>query len=118
VWTIGVGRNLQTKGITQEEAMILLNNDIEEAIRDLEETIFPEMYYVLPYQVRLVLVNMRFQMGPKGFRGFREMIRELKKDPIDYQKVVKEMKDSLWFKVQTPERAKELVRIMKEFAAT
>jgi lysozyme len=112
VWTIGVGRNLQTNGITKEEAMILLNNDIEDAVRDLEENIFPEEWPKFPYRVQLVLVNMRFQMGPKGFRGFQRMIRALRDQ--NYPEVVKEMKDSLWFKVQTPERAKELTMLLND----
>ena len=40
-WTIGVGRNIEDKGISEEEAMFLLENDIKECIEDLEK-IFPD----------------------------------------------------------------------------
>ena len=33
--TIGVGRNLETRGITQEEAIYLLDNDISKVFRFL-----------------------------------------------------------------------------------
>ena len=37
--TIGIGRNLEDKGITEKEAVMLLENDIHECIEDLK-TIF------------------------------------------------------------------------------
>jgi lysozyme len=44
--TIGVGRNLEDKGITEEEAVMLLENDIQECLKDLG-TIF-QAFDLLP----------------------------------------------------------------------
>jgi lysozyme len=34
--TIGIGRNLEGKGITEQEAVMLLENDIQECLDDLK----------------------------------------------------------------------------------
>ena len=44
--TIGVGRNLEDKGITEKEAVMLLENDIQECLEDLK-TIF-DKFDMLP----------------------------------------------------------------------
>ena len=36
-WTIGAGRNLQDRGITEDEAMYLLDNDIKRVMSQLDE---------------------------------------------------------------------------------
>ena len=35
-WTIGAGRNLEDRGITEEEAMYLLDNDIKRVMNQLK----------------------------------------------------------------------------------
>jgi lysozyme len=35
--TIGIGRNLEGKGITKQEAIMLLENDIQECLDDLTD---------------------------------------------------------------------------------
>jgi lysozyme len=35
--TIGIGRNLEGKGITKQEAVMLLENDIQECLDDLTD---------------------------------------------------------------------------------
>ena len=36
--TIGVGRNLEDKGLSNEEALFLLQNDIIEAVKELKKS--------------------------------------------------------------------------------
>ena len=67
--TIGIGRNLEANGISEEEAMYLLDNDIDRVIANLDK-IFPA-WKVMPSKARLVCIDMCFQMGITGFMNFR-----------------------------------------------
>lgn len=69
--TIGVGRNLRSKGITNGEAMLLLDHDIDECVHDL--TTFAWFPNLDPVRQR-VLIDLRFNLGPNGLRNFRQML--------------------------------------------
>ena len=106
--TIGVGRCLQIKGISHDEAMIFLKNDIDEAAESVEK--------ILPWSADLsedhflVLVNMCFQMGVSGLLGFRKFLGYLQKKRFD--KAGEEMLNSKWAKEDSPSRAFELFSII------
>ena len=105
--TIGIGRNLEDKGISEKEAVMLLENDIEECIEDLE--IVFQGFDLLPEAVKLVLVDMRFNLGPGRFRHFKKMIAAVKDQ--DFAKAGAEMKDSRWYR-QVSRRGETLVNMM------
>jgi len=107
--TIGIGRNLEDKGITEKEAVMLLENDIQECIEDLKN-IFRD-FDLLPESVRRVLVDMRLNLGPNRFRKFKKMIRGVKDQ--NFTQAAAEMKDSLWY-TQVGQRARTLVKMMSE----
>lgn len=100
--TIGYGRNLEHKGITQEEANHLLLNDIITVETQLQEYDF---YTIQPDQVKEVLINMCFQLGLTGLLKFKKFIKAL--ESKDYYLASLEMMDSRWAK-QTPNRALRL----------
>ena len=50
---------------------------MQECLEDLE-TIF-QAFDLLPESVQQVLVDMRFNMGSKGFRAFKKMISAVQK---------------------------------------
>ena len=104
--TIGVGRNLQ-KGITRDEAMFLLNNDIRYAIQ--EAMTFP-WYEKLTEQRKRVIVNMIFNLGLTRFSGFKNTIRYLEMG--DYEAASEEMLDSKWAR-QVGVRATRLSDMMR-----
>ena len=106
--TIGVGRNLEDKGITEKEAILLLENDIKECIKDLK-TVFQD-FEGLAEPVQFALIDMRFNLGPGRFRGFKKMIDAVENG--DFEKAAAEMKDSRWY-TQVGERAQTLVNMMK-----
>jgi lysozyme len=106
--TIGYGRNLEGKGVSQHEAEYLLNGDINDCLYDLM-MIFGR-FYDFPEDVQHVLVDMRFNLGPGGFRSFKLMISALK--DWQFEEAAKEMKDSKWYE-QVPNRAKKLVKMME-----
>ena len=69
--TIGVGRNLSDRGITDAEARYLLDNDINTAIGDLLElTWFPDLD---PIRQR-VFVDLCFNLGITRLRLFTKML--------------------------------------------
>lgn len=105
-WTIGYGRNLEDRGITQAEAEYLLANDVEETIAQL--SVIPG-YSNADTKRKAVLVNMAFQMGVTGVKQFKNMWAALEEQ--DYKTASAEMLNSRWAR-QTPSRANELARIM------
>ena len=70
VLTIGVGRNLEN-GITREEALYLLDNDIIRHAAELGQR-FP-VVHSLDQRRYEVLVNMAFNMGIPRLATFRKM---------------------------------------------
>jgi len=105
--TIGVGRNLDDTGITREEALTLLNNDIATVRREVE--------LGLAWVSRLnparkdVILDMVFNLGLPRFRRFTRTIAAIKAE--DWEDAAREMLDSQWAK-QVGKRAKELAAMM------
>src|SRR5690606_20289906 len=101
-WTIGVGRNLEdvglsrdeqlklfgtsglnreeiidgllVRGISEEEALFLLDNDIKKCTADVKK--FPWFESLDPVRQK-VIVDMCFNLGLNGLKGFRKMIGHL-----------------------------------------
>lgn len=106
--TIGIGRNLDDVGISPAEADMLLQNDIDSAMRSLD-IIYPSARKLDQARYH-VLVNMTFNMGINKMRQFKKMFAAL--DQHDYETVSQEMLNSRWAK-QVGKRAVRLARIMK-----
>ena len=67
--TIGVGRNCLDNGITEEEAMYLLNNDIADVINKLDK--HWTAWRKLPITAQYVCIDLVFNMGINSFMSFR-----------------------------------------------
>ena len=112
--TIAYGRNLDAVGISEQEADILLNNDIVRAEKDLQTVFDPAFLYEsggLSYDRYSVLVNMIFNLGLTRFKGFKKMIQAVK--DLDFDRAAREMLDSRWAK-QVKQRAYELALMMEK----
>lgn len=105
--TIGYGRNLDTKGISKDEAEHMLDNDIKDVVKPLEKY---EWYNKLDPIRQKVLIDMGFNLGIPGLLKFKKMIAALKKD--DYKKAAGEMANSRW-STQVHSRAYRLIMMMK-----
>lgn len=68
--TIGVGRNLDDNGISEDEALYLLENDIKRVTANLDK--MWGVWRTFPEKAQLVCVDMTFQMGITGFMNFRQ----------------------------------------------
>lgn len=106
--TIGVGRNLEDRGITREEALFLLQNDIEDITNKLNKRY--SWFGSLDYVRQKVLIDMAFNIGLGGLAQFKNMLHAISSG--DYQKAAKEMEDSSWYK-QVGDRSKRLVKMMQ-----
>lgn len=105
--TIGIGRNLDDRGITREEAAFLLENDIKQGEA--------ELLRALPWVATLdevrqrVLLDMVFNMGIAGVLAFKNTLATIQAG--DYQRAASMMLDSKWAK-QVGARAERLSRMM------
>jgi len=108
-WTIGVGRNLSDKGISREEAMMLLYNDIDDVLREIEKRI--PFWSRLSDARQMVLADMAFNLGVSGLLGFKKMLAAL--EDGDYETARCEMLASKWAR-QVKGRALKLARMMRE----
>jgi len=72
--TIGCGRNLDDNGISEEEAMYLLDNDIKRVKEELNKNF--GAWRTMPEKARMVCIDMVFNLGITGFMQFRKT-REL-----------------------------------------
>ena len=107
--TIGHGRNLDDVGIDSDEARYLLDKDITRCIADLAT--FPWFESLDPAR-RRALLDMRFQLGPTGFRGFKKMIAALERR--DFATAAREAADSKWAASDTPRRAAKNIVLLRD----
>ncbi|HEY9815588.1 MAG TPA: hypothetical protein V6D20_07295 [Candidatus Obscuribacterales bacterium] len=105
--TVGVGRNLESKGLSNNEIDILLVNDIIECFDDLSNF---KWFANATEQQQAALLDWRFQLGGAGIRAFKNTIRYL--ETGDYNQAGIEMLDSRWAH-QTPTRAHEISRMVR-----
>lgn len=110
--TIGIGHNIEDKGISPRVCDILFEEDIEEVLVDLK-SIFPD-FDTLPENIQLVLADMRFQLGGAGIRKFKKMIAAVLRG--DWYEMIIQMKDSSWYN-QTMHRADDLIQLIRKVAA-
>jgi len=69
--TIGIGRNLDDRGISQTEAYVLMENDIQNCEKQLVDEI-PEIYNSLDEVRKSVLLNMCISIPQSRFASLRE----------------------------------------------
>jgi lysozyme len=104
--TIGYGRNLDDKGISQNEAESMLSADVADCVADLES--FP-YWASLTDSRKAALIDLRFNLGPVGFRKFKEMNAALEQG--NYHLAANELLDSTYAN-QVGQRAHSLAEIL------
>lgn len=105
--TIGIGRNLEDVGITQAEAMVMLDTDIRRVIDDSNRL---SWYGNLDIVRQDVVLNMLLNLGLPRFSTFKKLIAALSSQ--NYTKASQEMLDSKWAQ-QVGIRAQELAKQMQ-----
>lgn len=107
--TIGVGRNLEDRGITPAEATHMLTNDIAAITQDLNRAI--PWWTTLSENRQRVLANMAFNLGISRLLGFKNALTLMK--IAKYEDAAKEMLDSNWARQVGP-RAIRLAKMMRD----
>ena len=133
--TIGVGRNLITNwfsneeldelkiyddlptfiidklkqtGITKDQAVYLLNNDIDSVVSQLKSSL--SWFESIPDEVQDVLINMCFNLGIGSLLAFKNTLRLIKDGKYDEASI--EMLKSKWHK-DVGKRAERLSEKLK-----
>ena len=106
--TIGYGRNLEDKGITEKEAEYLLQSDIEECKKNIVSKI--SFYEDLSEVRKAVLIDMCFNLGINGLMKFKNTLKAIQLK--NYDLAANEMLNSNWA-IQVKGRALRLSRMMR-----
>ena len=107
--TIGIGRNLDDKGISEVEARFMLDNDLLDAADDLDRNV--PWWADMPDQARRALLNMAFNLGWPKLSKFKKMLAALKDG--DFDKAAEEALDSIWAG-QVGARAHRIAHLYRE----
>jgi lysozyme len=106
--TIGIGRNLDDRGITRMEALYLLENDIADFWNQLNEGFY--WFEAIDPVAQKVLVDMAFNMGFNGLKTFNQTLEHIKNH--NYKAASVTMLNSKWAN-QVGIRATELSELLK-----
>jgi len=106
--TIGCGRNLTDRGLSDKEILYLLNNDIAAVHAECQRE-FP-WFRRLSETRQIVILSMAFNMGVPRLKGFRRMIAAI--EDYRWTDAAIEALDSKWAS-DVGERAIELANMLK-----
>lgn len=106
--TIGIGRNIQDRGISRDEALYLLNNDIALSRRELSH--FDWFNAMIPVR-QDVLVELHFNIGLAKVLEFKTMIAFL--EHKYYLNASTQLLNTLWAKEVGENRANDMAYRLK-----
>ncbi len=107
--TVGVGRNLSDRALSDDEIELMLENDITLAAKELDR--------VAPWWKSLndarqnVMANLMFNMGAPRLLGFKNFLAYAQAGRFDAASA--ELLNSKWA-TQVGERAQRLAKVMRE----
>lgn len=105
--TIGVGRNLDDRGISPDEALYMLANDIAAARKELSRAF---LWFDKLDEVRqAVLIDMHVNLGLDRLSKFTNTLALIAVGK--YESAAQEMLDSMWAR-QVGNRARDLAAMM------
>jgi lysozyme len=105
--TIGVGRNIEERGLSDDEIDFLLDNDIAIAEREVRSSF--DWFDDLSDVRQRVVIDMIFNLGMPRFKQFKNMIAAI--EAGDWDEASSQMLDSKWAR-QVGSRATRLSMMM------
>ena len=90
--TIGVGRNLESMGLSEDEVYYLLANDIRRCEQELTKAF--EWFTHLDSVRQDAMMDMCFNLGISRLRGFEKALEAM--EDGDYEEAAVEFLDSNW----------------------
>jgi len=109
--TIGVGRNLDDRGISNDESELMLTNDIETSINALMDMFGWSIFCTLSEKRQTVLIDLVFNLGQTRFLKFKKMIQAVKNN--DFEEAAKQILESRYAR-QLPNRSQRNADMMRE----
>lgn len=106
--TIGEGRNIEERGLSDDEIDYILNNDVDIATSELASSF--DWFAGLDDVRMRVVVDMVFNLGMPRFKQFQNMISAI--EAGDWPEAAAQMMDSRWAK-QVGARAERLRDMME-----
>jgi lysozyme len=108
IFTIGIGHNIQEKGISPATSRFIFNEDIDGCEKELNRSL--PWWSSKPENVKLVLLNMCFNIGISRLLGFKKTLQLIKDDKFNEAAI--EMLDSAW-SAQVGNRAIRLSKLLQ-----
>lgn len=106
--TIGVGRNLDSVGITRSMALTMLDEDVATAERACQK-IFEEQFASWGDNRKMGWLNLAFNLGYNRLFNFKNTLRAARLE--DWPEVERGLKNSLWYK-QVGKRADRVISMI------
>ena len=108
-WTIGVGRNVQDRDLSMATNTQMLDEDIAECLGDLRGSY--SWFSSLDSVRQRALADLRFNLGPRRFRGFKKMLNACASG--DWETAAAQLIDSKWATQVQPTRVNALHRQLR-----
>lgn len=108
--TIGIGRNIEDRGISDATAFQMLEEDIYLALDDAYKIFTVDFFNSLSQPRQHAILNMIFNLGGVRFSKFKNMIAAMRAK--DWDLAAKEAKESLWYK-QVGSRGDRVIELIK-----
>lgn len=105
--SIGVGRNLDDKGLRVDEIEYLLGNDLKEA---WDEAAKYPWFLALSDARKAAILDLQFNLGASTFAKFKKFIAAMALK--DYEAAAKELEASAWYG-QVGKRAINVINLIK-----
>ncbi len=110
-WTIGIGHNLEAKGISDAVAELMFKEDMLDAVKDARAVV--RTFDGLCEVRQAVFLSMVFCMGRAGLATFKKAIDAANRGA--YHDVAAEIRDSRWCREQESGDRPEVLAQMMEF---
>jgi len=109
IWSIGIGRNLQDRGLSDDEILYLLKNDMNIVFAALDTSL--PWWRAMTENRQRALANMCFNLGINRLLGFKNTLLSMSQG--DYAAAAAGMLASRWA-TQVGDRAKRLAAMMEQ----
>ena len=111
--TIGVGHNIEDRGVSIAVSELMFEEDLSTAIADVIR-VFPDFSFRRDFTDarKAALVNMSFQLGYVRLMTFARMRSAIAQ--ADWGAAADHALDSKWAKSDSPERAKRVADALRE----
>jgi len=107
--TIGVGRNLDSLGLTRDECLYLLDGDIGRCDRELQYRF--KWYFDIGRVRQEAMINLCFNLGITRLKTFKKALAAMADH--DFETAADEFLDSKWAKQVGSTRSNEIAHMVR-----